>query len=401
MTAQEHRSPISVPAYLVLGALTMITPLSTNLYVPALPTIADAFGTTPAAAELTVSAALIGIALGQLVIGSVSDRLGRRLPALIGTAAFVVVSILCAFAPSLPVLIGLRFVQGFVGASGVVMARASVRDRVSGPLAAQALSRLLVVAAIGPVIGPFLGALALQVIDWRGVFLVLAGMGAVAFLLSLRWFPETLAPSARGHEGVHEVREARQRLFSDRFFWAFVLVTGLLGTLSFTWLAGGSFYMAQIYGLDATATALIYGFTSLAFLFSAWRNSRAVLRIGAKRALLRGLAIIAIGSLILLITTVTRGPLVFALIGIAVSFGAFGGMIANAQAIAMTPHGDAAGTASAFLGSSQFLFGAFIPPLVTLAFGATWSLAASMLVASLLAFGITLAAYARRGRVVI
>lgn len=401
MIAKEHRSPISVPAYLVLGALTMITPLSTNLYVPALPTIADAFGTTPAAAELTVSAALIGIALGQLVIGSVSDRLGRRLPALIGTAAFVVVSILCALAPSLPVLIGLRFVQGFVGASGVVIARASVRDRVSGPLAAQALSRLLVVAAIGPVIGPFLGALALQVIDWRGVFLVLAAMGAIAFLLSLRWFPETLAPSARGREGVHEVREARQRLFADRFFWAFVLVTGLLGTLSFTWLAGGSFYMAQIYGLDATATALIYGFTSLAFLFSAWRNSRAVLRIGAKRALLRGLAIIAIGSLILLITTVTRGPLVFALIGIAVSFGAFGGMIANAQAIAMTPHGDAAGTASAFLGSSQFLFGAFIPPLVTLAFGATWSLAASMLVASLLAFAITLAAYARRGRVAI
>ena len=394
-----RRSPISVPAYLVLGALTMITPLSTNLYVPALPTIADAFGTTPAAAEVTVSAALIGIALGQLVIGSISDRLGRRLPALIGTGAFVVVSILCAFAPSLIVLIALRFLQGFVGASGVVIARASIRDRVSGPLAAQALSRLLVVAAIGPVIGPFLGSIALQVIDWRGVFLVLAGMGLIAFLMSLKWFPETLAPSARGHEGAHEVREARQRLFADRFFWSFVLVTGLLGTLSFTWLAGGSFYLAGLYGLDATATALIYGLTSLAFLVSAWRNSRAVLRIGAKRALLRGLGIIAGGSLVLLITTVTRGPLVFALIGIAISFGAFGGMIANAQALAMTPHGDAAGTASAFLGSSQFLFGAFIPPLVTLAFGATWSLAASMLVASMLAFAITLAAFARRGRV--
>ena len=395
MTTTERRSPISVPAYLVLGALTMITPLSTNLYVPALPTIADAFGTTPAAAEITVSAALIGIALGQLVIGSISDRLGRRAPALIGTAAFVVISILCAFAPSLLVLIVLRFVQGFVGASGVVLARASVRDRVSGPLAAQALSRLLVVAAIGPVIGPFLGALALQVIDWRGVFLVLAGMGVVAFVLSLRWFPETLAPSARGHEGAHEAREARQRLFHDRFFWAFVLVTGLLGTLSFTWLAGGSFYLVQIYGLDATATALIYGLTSLAFLLSAWRNSRAVLRIGAKRALLRGLAVIAAGALILLITTVTRGPLVLALIGIAIAFGSFGGMIANAQALAMTPHGDAAGTASALLGSSQFLFGAFIPPLVTLAFGATWSLAASMLVASVLAFLIVLAAYSR------
>jgi len=396
VTERDRRSPISIPAYLVLGALTMITPLSTNLYVPALPTIAAAFDASPAAAEVTVSAALIGIAAGQLVIGSISDRLGRRIPALVGTGGFVVTSILCAFAPTLPALILLRFLQGFMGASGVVLARASVRDRVAGPLAAQALSRLLIVAAIGPVIGPFLGSLALRVIDWRGVFLVLAAMGVLAFLLSLRWFPETLAPSARGRGGVVEVKAARRRLFADRTFWAFVLITGLLGTLSFTWLAGGSFYMADIYDLGPTETALIYGFTSLCFLLSAWRNSRSVVRVGARHALTRGLAFIAVGALILLVTTVTHGPLALALLGIAITFGSYGGMIANAQALALTPHGDAAGTASAFLGSSQFLFGAFIPPLVTLAFGATWSLAASMLVASLLALGIMALTYARR-----
>lgn len=394
------RSPISVPAYLVLGALTMITPLSTNLYVPALPTLADDFGVTASVAELTVSSTLIGIALGQLVIGSISDRFGRRRPALIGTAAFVLVSVLCALAPSMPVLIGLRFVQGFVGASGVVIARASIRDRISGPLAAQALSRLLIVAAIGPVIGPVLGAFALRVLDWRGVFLVLAGMGVIAFAMSLRWFPETLHRGAHATRPLAQVQAARRRLFSDRRFWGYVAVTGLLGLLSFTWLSSGSFFLSDVYDLDATAVALVYGFTSICFLTSAWINSRAVLRIGARKALLRGLVAIAAGSIVLFYATVTVAPLWVAMLGIAIAFGSFGGMIANAQALAMNPHGDAAGTASAFLGSSQFLFGAFIPPVIVGLLGATWSLSASMFAAAIAAFAITLASAVRDRRAV-
>ena len=387
--ATDAKRPISVPGYLVLGALTMITPLATNLFVPALPAIARAFGSTAAAAQLTVSTALIGIAVGQLVIGSISDHLGRRLPALVGTGAFVLLSIACALAPSLPVLILLRFLQGFAGASGVVLARASIRDRTSGSLAAQALSRLLIVAAIAPVIGPFLGALALQVVDWRGVFIVLAVMGAIAFGMSLRWFPETWHRHERSEAERTTMAGARSALYRDPQFWGMVAVTGFLGLISFSWLSIGSFFLSSEYGVGPTEYSVILGLSSLGFLISAWVNSRAVMRIGARQALLRGTAIVSVAALVLLVASLLHWPLPIVIVSALLSFGAFGGMIANAQAIGMNPHGDAAGTASAFLGSSQFLLGAFIPPIVTHFFGTTWSMGASMLVAASMAFLLT------------
>lgn len=394
----DSRQPLSVQDYLVLGALTMITPLSTNLFVPALPAIASAFASSTSAAQLTVSAALIGIATGQLAIGWISDHLGRRGPALIGTGAFVLISLLCAVAPTLPVLVALRFLQGFAGASGVVLARASIRDRTSGSQSAQALSRLLVAAAIAPVIGPFLGALALQAIDWHGVFVVLAAMGAIAFLMSLKWFPETWHRRSASAEQHQANEEARRVLLRDPEFWGMVAVAGLLGLISFTWLSMGSFFLTSQYGISPTTYSIILGMSSLGFLISAWVNSRAVLALGPRRALIRGLVIISTAASVLLIASLEHWPLPVVVVSALLAFGAFGGMIANAQAIAMHRHGKAAGTASAFLGSAQFLLGAFIPPLITYAFGDTWSMAATMLSAALLALGLTVVV-ARRVRI--
>ena len=382
------RGPISAPAYLVLGALTMITPLSTNIYVPALPEITAYFGSTPASVEATVSATLIGIAVGQLVIGTISDRLGRRGPALVGTAAFVVLSILCGLAGSLPLLIVLRFLQGFAGASGVVLARASIRDRTSGKASAQALSRLLIVAALAPVIAPLLGAIALHVMSWQWVFGVLALMGAIAFTMAVRWFPETLPRAARHATHAEGLRAARGRLFRDPYFWAYVSVTGIIGVIAFSWLTSSSFMFAQEYGIGPTGYSIIVGSTSLAFLVSAWINSRAVMRIGPRRALLRGLVIIALGAAALTVAILVHAPLALVIACALISFGSYGGMIANAQALAMHDHPDAAGTASAFLGAAQFVLGALVAPTVAHFFGVTWAVGASMSLAALAALVI-------------
>jgi len=279
------KGPIYLKGYLVLGALTMITPLATNLFVPALPAIALAFDSSTSATQLTVSATLIGIALGQLLIGSLSDHLGRRMPALVGTGTFVIFSILCAFAPSLPALVFLRFLQGFSGASGVVLARASIRDRTSGRFTAQALSRLLVAAILAPIIRPLIGALALQVIDWHGVFVVLCVAGAIAFLMTYFWFPETWHRHLVSIEGKALEAGARRELMRDPYFWAMVLVTGLLGLVMFSWLSTGSFFLTEQYGVEATEYSIILGLSAIAFLVSAWINSRAVLVIGAYKAL--------------------------------------------------------------------------------------------------------------------
>ncbi len=388
---RRSRGPISFSGYLVLGALTMITPLATNIYVPALPDIARAFGSTAAAVEVTVSATLVGIAVGQLMIGSISDHLGRRIPALVGTLGFVIASILCAFSPNLTVLIVLRFVQGFAGASGVVLARASIRDRVGGAASAQALSRLLIVAAIAPVLAPFLGAIALHFTDWRGVLMVLAGMGAVAFLMSLRWFPETWHRRTRDTQQKLTDKAARSRLLRDRHFWAYVAVSGSIGMISFAWLSSSPFFLSSEYGMGATAYSIFLGSGSLVFLLSAWINSRSVMRIGPRAALIRGMLIITCGSTILVIAALTHAPFWVVAIGAYASFGAYGGMVANSQAMAMRAHGDAAGTASAFLGSSQFIFGAVIPPIVAHFFGVTWALGATMLLAALVGLILTIA----------
>lgn len=389
MSAQA-KSPISLKGYLVLGALTMITPLATNLFVPALPAIALAFDSSTSATQLTVSATLIGIACGQLLIGSLSDHLGRRMPALVGTGTFVILSILCAFAPSLPALVFLRFLQGVAGASGVVLARASIRDRTSGPFTAQALSRLLVVAVLAPIIGPLIGALALQVIDWHGVFVVLGVAGAIAFLMTYFWFPETWHRHLVSIEGKAFEARARRELMSDPHFWSMVLVTGLLGLVMFSWLSTGSFFLAEQYGVEATEYSIILGLSAIAFLISAWINSRTVLVIGPYKALVRGLVIIGTAAAVVVMGSIAHWPLPVVVASVIVSVGAFGGMIANAQSIAMEHHGNAAGTASAFLGSSQFLLGALIPPVVTAVFGDTWSMGATMFLAAVVALTVTL-----------
>lgn len=379
--ATEAAFPLRL--YLVLGSLIMLAPLATDLYLPGLPDLAASLDSSSAEAQLTISATIIGLALGQLVMGPISDRTGRRPPVLVGFAVFVVASLLCAVAPSFEVLLVLRFVLGLAGSAGTVIARACVRDLVQGATAARVLSRLILVMGLAPVLGPVLGGQVLRVTDWRGLFVVLAGLGLVILATAYFLLPETHPEHARldGHprEQWAEVR----RLLRDRAFLGYLGVGSFLGVILFSWISSSSFVLTAQYGITPQQYSAVFACTATAFILGSQTNAWAVARIGPRSALLRGLVLVATASLLLLVAIVRDVPLPWVVAAAVVALGGYGGMAANSQSLAMTPHGHVAGTASGLLGTSQFFAGALVPPIVSALVPGVWAMPATMALAAL------------------
>lgn len=384
----------------VIGLLAMLQPLATSFYLPALPSLATDLGATVPQAQLTVSAALIGLAVGQFVLGSLSDRWGRRRLMIAGMGLFVVTTALCAVAPTMEALIALRLVQGFAGAAGTVIGRASIRDVTSGTQTAQALSRLLAVIGLAPVVGPVVGGVILSFTSWRGLFVALALVGLISLAAALVWFPETLPRERRMGRGAAggSTRAALGELLRDRRVLVILGVTALLGIISFGWSSTSPFYFIDWYGLTPLQYAFIVGANSVAFVVGALINSRAVRIIGPRAALIRGLSLISVGALMIVATTIVMAPVGWPIVVIVLTMGAYGGMIANAQVLGLGPHGHVAGTMSSLLGTAQFLGGALVPPLVTGVLGPVASLPLLLLLASVGALLLVLLGVRRGGR---
>jgi MFS transporter, DHA1 family, multidrug resistance protein len=380
----DERPRLTVRTYAVIGLLAMLQPLATSFYLPALPSLAADLDATVPQAQLTVSAALIGLAMGQFVLGSLSDRWGRRRLMVAGMALFVVATALCAIAPTMWALIALRLVQGFAGAAGPVIGRASIRDMTSGTQTAQALSRLLAVIGLAPVVGPLLGGVILIYTSWRGLFVALALIGVVSLVAAALWFPETLPKERRigSREGGIGTKAALRELLTDRRVLIVLAVTTLLGIISFGWSTTSPFYFIDWYGLSPQQYAAIVAMNSLAFVGGATINSRAVTGMGPRAALIRGLVIITTGACLIVVSTIVMAPVAWPIVLTVLVMGAYGGMIANAQVLGLGPHGHVAGTMSALLGTAQFIGGAIVPPLVTGLLGPVAALPLMLLLAS-------------------
>lgn len=393
------QSRLTAGLYVVLGLQVMVAPLATSFYLPGLPELATDLGGSIAEAQLTVSSALVGLAVGQFFLGSISDRYGRRRPLLIGMGLFVLTSILCALAPNLTVLVILRFLQGLAGAAGPVIARASIRDMASGREAAQGLSRLLFIAGMAPVVGPLIGGLILLVMDWRGLFLALAVVAGVALAVAVRWFPETLPRERRLGGSRGGQRAAMAMVLRDRTVVTFLLVTASLGIVSFGFSSTSPFYFIEGFGLSPQQYAAIVAANSLAFVGGAYVNTRAVGVTGPRRALARGLTLMCLTTSVILVTTLIGTGVWWPLVFTVLTMGAYGGMIANSQALALNSHAAVAGTVSALLGTAQFIGGAVVPPLVTPVLGPMIALPVLLVGASAVALALTVTSKgARSGR---
>jgi MFS transporter, DHA1 family, multidrug resistance protein len=350
---------------LVLGALIALGPFTIDMYLPALPTISTDLLTSSATVQLTLTGTLLGLGLGQLIIGPLSDRFGRRMPLLAGTAVHVLASALCLIAPSIEVLGGLRVLQGLGAAAGSVIALAIVRDLYSGRAAATLLSRLILVMGVSPVIAPTVGGYVLAFTSWRGVFAVLAIIGLVLIPVTARALPETLPPERRQTTGVLGTLRTYGGLLRDRTFLGLVLVAGLAMSAVMAYVSGASFVFQEEYGLSEQVFGLVFG-TAAIWLIAATQLNPVLLRRFEPRQLL--LAAVVAGSaaalVLLTVALLGLGGVIGFLVALWLVLFAVGLALPNAPAVALSRHGEAAGTAAALLGAVQFGVGALVSPLV-------------------------------------
>jgi DHA1 family bicyclomycin/chloramphenicol resistance-like MFS transporter len=351
----------------VLGMLSTFGPLSLDLYLPALPSLAAELETSTSAAQLTLTACLVGLALGQLVAGPLSDRYGRRRPLIIGLVAYALASLACAFAWTISVLVVLRLVQGLAGAAGLVIARAVARDLYAGRRLAIFFSRLVLIAGLAPVIAPVLGGQLNRVMTWRGIFGVLAGLGVI--LLLAGWFGvrETLPTDRRVRGGLGATLRGFGQLLRDRFFVGVALASGLAGASMFAYIAGATFVLQRIHGLSPQGFSLAFGVNSLGIMTAAQLGGRLIRRWSPMRILAVGLLVNLAGSLSLFTTVLLDLGLAFLLVSLFVMVSAIGLIFPNATALGLSGHADQAGTASALLGLLQYVIGGLVAPLVGVA----------------------------------
>jgi DHA1 family bicyclomycin/chloramphenicol resistance-like MFS transporter len=378
----RRAASIGVPVGLVviLGSLQGLGPLALDAYLPALPNIADELRASTSATQLTLTATLAGLGLGQLVFGPLSDAFGRRRPLAVGLVLYVVASVLCAVAPTIEVLVALRFVLGLAGAAGMVSAMAIARDSADGATLARLFAALMLVTGAAPVFAPVLGGQLLLVTSWRGIFALLAALGLLMLVVAVLRLPETLPAAQRRTGGLASTVRTFGMLLRDRSF-VLPLMTVLLGCAGlFGYLAGSPFLLQDKFGLSPQAYSAVFAVNTLGLVVLSQVSGRIVHRTGAGVLLLAGAFTVATGGVGLLAATLAGAGLVAVLPALFLVVAGMGLIFPNAATLALANHGATAGSASALLGLGQFAAGAVAAPLVGL--GRDGSLSMAVVIAA-------------------
>ena len=341
-----------------LGALVALGPFTVDLYLPSFPAVAHDFAAGDAAVQLTLTATSIGFAVGQLLIGPLSDKIGRRTPLLLATALHVIASIGVAFAPNIELLGVLRVVQGIGAAGGGVVAMATIRDLFGGQPLVRMLSRMALVSGLAPILAPVIGSQLLRVTDWRGIFVALAAYGAVVLIV------ETLPPERRGR-GAHSTARSRYRaLFHDRIFIGVAIIGGMIFSALFAYLSSSSFLLQDVFGLNAQQFGLVFGINSLGVVLGSQASSRIVRRVAPQWVLVVALPLMLLGAIAIAVFALLGFGLVSVLIPLWVILTSCGFCFPIVQVLALAHHGEEAGTAASLLGAANFGVAGLISPIV-------------------------------------
>lgn len=350
-----------------LALLSALGPLAIDAYLPGFTAMAEDLDTDASTVQLTLTAFLFGLALGQLVIGTLSDRYGRRRPLLIALSICTIAGIGCAATPAVGLLIPLRFVQGFTGAAGVVIARAIVRDLSEGRAAVRAFSLLTAIGSFAPVVAPLIGGALMPLVDWRGVLGAVAAITALMLLTAFLSAPESLPAERRTGGGAGATFRLAGGLLANRHYLGYLLTTAFTFGALFAYISASPFVFQNVFGLSSGAYSLAFTFNSVGLIVASAINARLVTRVDPATILLA--AQVTMGGIILLLAlTILTGvatigtvlPLTFLFVM------TIGFTLGNASALALTSITGAIGTAAALLGALQFTFGAVTSPLVGL-----------------------------------
>ena len=339
----------------MLGALIAFAPMSIDMYLPGLPTIAAEFGAETSAAQFTLASFFIGLALGQAIHGPLADRYGRKPPLYAGLTLYIVASIGCALAPNLATLIVLRFFQALGGCAGIVIARAIVRDCCDAHTSARVFSLLMLIMGLAPILAPFIGGWILWFAGWRAIFAGLALFGLACLFAVWRHLQETRPKDTIASASIGAALRGYGDLLRDRYFMGYVLTGGLAHAGMFAYITGSPHVFIEVYGVSAQNFGWLFGLNAFGLIASSQVNRHLLARYSTDTILQRAnRATVLLGLAMLAVAVSGWGGLpglLVPLLGYSITLG-FTGPNANANALAY--QGRRAGSASALLGALQF-----------------------------------------------
>lgn len=379
---------------LILGMMTALGPLGVDMYLPAFPALAADLQASPAAVARTLAAFLLGMAVGQLAFGPLSDRLGRRVPIFAGLMLFGAASAGCAMATGAEALTWLRLAQALGGCAGIVVARAVVRDLCDERGMVRMNAMLMLVMGVAPILAPMLGGWLLALAGWRAIFWVLAIYAVIATVLVAAFLPESLPPERRRRDGPSEIVAVYLSILRDRRFLAHALAGAVPMTGLFAYLVASPSLLMERHGLGPVQYGFAFGANALGLIIAGQVIARLVRRRAPAELLPRALAACAVAGLLVPLAVATGG-LVPVLAALFLYLATMGAVLPLASALAMAPLGRVAGSGSAVLGTLQFGGGAVVGVTLGALGSGAWAMAATLAAAG--CAGLALHMWLRRG----
>ncbi|MEN2466428.1 Bcr/CflA family efflux MFS transporter [Ornithinibacillus sp. JPR2-1] len=350
----------------LLGLLCMLGPFNIDMYLPSFPDIAQDLNVQQSLVQLSLTACLIGLAVGQLIVGPISDAKGRRKPILLFISLFALASILCALAPNIIVLVIGRFLQGFTASAGIVLSRAVVRDVFTGKELTKFFALLMVINATAPMVAPISGGalLLLPFTSWHTVFIFLSLLGVAIVITVAFKLKETLPEERRQPSSIGNSLRTMGSLFLDRSFIGYAIVVGFVQGGSFAYVAGTPFVYQGIYHVSPQVFSILFGINGLAIISGSFLVGR-LSDIFEERSLLRTAVLVSVSAnAVLLSMAILKGPLFMIVIPIFIHMITIGIILTSTFTLAMKNQGHRAGSASALLGMFPLVIGAIVAPIV-------------------------------------